>query len=130
MFMIPDLISIQDLNIDDVTKELSDLISEKSEALNILNIAVNEYIRLKNEYLVKSNELKIKPTMIQEELGLSRAATEKQIQAYVDDKFKDLVRDLNIARENVSSWKRDVDLINDKISVEKLKLRIFLEMTR
>lgn len=128
--MIPDLISIQDLNIDDVTKELSDLISEKSEALNILNIAVNEYIRLKNEYLVKSNELKIKPTMIQEELGLSRAATEKQTQAYVDDKFKDLVRDLNIARENVSSWKRDVDLINDKISVEKLKLRIFLEMTR
>lgn len=109
---------------------LDDLLKDKTEALNTLNIAVNEYTRLKNEYLVKSNELKIKPAMIQEELGLTRAPTEKQTMAYIDDTFKGLVQDLNIASENVSSWKREVDLINDKISVEKLKFRIFLEMTR
>ena len=115
---------------EDNNTVLDELIHDNTEALNTLNIAVNEYTRLKNEYLVKSNELKIKPGLIQEELGLSRAPTEKQTMAYIDDTFKDLVRDLNIASENVSSWKREVDLINDKISVEKLKLRIFLEMTK
>lgn len=115
-----------ELTIDDVIKRLDELVTEKSEALNTVNIAVNEFIRLKNHYTVKSNEYRIKPDSIQEELGLSRAPTEKQQQAYIDDQLKDLVQDMRIAEENVSSWKREVNLINDKIRVEKYRLKLFL----
>ena len=103
-----------------------DLIAEKSEALNTVNIAVNEYVRVKNEYIVKSNMLRLKPHEIQEELGLSKVPTEKQQQAYIDDKLKDLVQDIRIAEENVKSWKREVDLLNDKISLEKLKINLLV----
>lgn len=110
--------------VDEMFSELFGLIKEKSEALNTLNIAVNEHVRLKNEYMVKSNELRLKPDEIKEALGLSKAATEKQQQAYIDDKLKDLRMNLRIAEENVSSWKREVDLLNDKILAERDRVNI------
>lgn len=127
-FMIQELMSLQDLTIDDITKTLSELITEKSEALNTLNIAVNEHVRLKNEYIVKSNSLRLKPEEIKEELGLNKVPTEKQQQAYIDDQLRDLVQELRIAEENVKSWKREVDLLNDKISLEKYRVNLFKEM--
>lgn len=64
---------------------------------------------------------------IKEDLGLSKPATEKQQQAYIDDQLKDLVQDMRIADANVSSWKREIDLLNDKIQVEKYKIKILIE---
>lgn len=113
-----------DILVDEMLSNLNGLIKEKSETLNTVNIAVNDYVRLKNEYMVKSNELRLKPDVIQEELCLSKAATEKQQQAYIDDQLKDLRRDLRIAEENVSSWKREVDLLNDKIQAERYRVNI------
>ena len=113
-----------DVVVDELLSNLNGLIKEKSEALNTLNIAVNEYVGLKNEYMVKSNELRLKPDEIKEDLGLSKPATEKQQQAYIDDKLKDIRQDLRVAEENVSSWKREVDLLNDKISAEKYRVNI------
>lgn len=68
--------------------------------------------------------LRIKPDQIKEDLGLSKPATEKQQQAYIDDQLKDLVQDMRIADANVSSWKREIDLLDDKIQVEKYKIKI------
>ena len=113
-----------ELTIDDILTKLDGLIQEKSETLNTVNIAVNEHVRLKNEYLIKSNEWLIKPESIKEELGLSRAPTEKQTKAFIDDKFSDLVQDLNIAEENVKSWKREIDLLDNKISAEKYRIKL------
>ena len=113
-----------DVVVDELLSNLNGLIKEKSEALNTLNIAVNEYVRLKNEYMVKSNDLRLKPDEIKEDLGLSKPATEKQQQAYIDDKLKDIRQDLRVAEENVSTWKREVDLLNDKISAEKYRVNI------
>ena len=124
--MIEELQTLQELTIEDITKGLDVLIKEKSEALNTVNIAVNEHVRLKNEYLLKSNEWIIKPDKIKEELGLSRAPTEKQTRAFIDDKFSDLVQDLNIAEENVKSWKREVDILNDKITAERYRIKILM----
>ena len=118
----------QNLTIDDVTQDLTELINEKAEALNTVNIAVNEYVRLKNKYIIKSNELRLQPDQIKEELGLNKPTTEKQQQAYIDDKLHDLVQDIRIAEENVKSWKREVDLLNDKISLEKYRVNLFREM--
>lgn len=126
--MIKEIMAAQNLTIDDVTQELTELINEKAEALNTVNIAVNEYVRLKNKYIIKSNELILQPDQIKEELGLNKPATEKQIQAYIDDKLRDLVQDIRIAEENVKSWKREVDLLNDKISLEKYRVNLFREM--
>lgn len=126
--MIQELMDLQDLTIDDITKTLSELITEKSEALNTLNIAVNEHVRLKNEYIVNSNSLRLKPDEIKEELGLNKVPTEKQQQAYIDDQLQDLVQELRISEENVKSWKREVDLLNDKISLEKYRVNLFKEM--
>ena len=126
--MIKEIMAAQNLTIDDVTQELTELINEKAEALNTVNIAVNEYVRLKNKYIIKSNELRLQPDQIKEELGLNKPATEKQQQAYIDDKLHDLVQDIRIAEENVKSWKREVDLLNDKISLEKYRVNLFKEM--
>ena len=116
------------VTVDSVTEELQKLVSEKAEALDTLNIAINEHVRLKNKYVTMSNELRLKPDQIKEELGLGKAPTEKQQQAYIDDNLKDLVQDLRISEENVKSWKREVDLLDDKISVEKLRVNLFREL--
>ena len=116
------------VTVDDVTEELQNLIQEKAEVLNTLNIAVNEHVTLKNKYVVRSNELRLKHDTIKEELGLNKAPTEKQQQAYIDDTLKELVQNLRISEENVKSWKREVDLLDDKISVEKLRVNLFREL--
>lgn len=115
---------MNELTVENITQKLDELIVEKAESLNAVNIAVNEYVSLKNQYTVKSNELKLNPSIIQEKLQLTRVPTEKQTQAYVDNELSDLVQNILIAEENVKSWKRDVDLLNDKISAEKYKLRM------
>ena len=116
------------VTVDSVTEDLQKLVTEKAEALDTLNIAINEHVRLKNKYVTMSNELRLKPNQIKEDLGLGKAPTEKQQQAYIDDNLKDLVQDLRISEENVKSWKREVDLLDDKISVEKLRVNLFREL--
>ena len=116
------------VTVDSVTEELQKLVSEKAEALDTLNIAINEHVTLKNKYVTRSNELRLKPNQIKEDLGLGKAPTEKQQQAYIDDNLKDLVQDLRISEENVKSWKREVDLLDDKISVEKLRINLFRDL--
>ena len=116
------------VTVDSVTEDLQKLVTEKAEALDTLNIAINEHVRLKNKYVTRSNELKLKPNQIKEDLGLGKVPTEKQQQAYIDDNLKDLVQDLRISEENVKSWKREVDLLDDKISVEKLRVNLFREL--
>ena len=123
--MIEELMALQDLTIEDVTKDYSELLTEKEKLLKTLNIAINEQVSLKNEYMVKSNLLRLNPDKIKEDLELSKAATEKQQQAYIDDKLKDLLQNLNISDENVKHWKRELNLLNDKISLEKFKVNLF-----
>ena len=125
--MIEELMALQDLTIEDVTKDYSELLTEKEKLLKTLNIAINEQVSLKNEYMVKSNLLRLHPDKIKEDLELSKAATEKQQQAYIDDKLKDLLQNLKISDENVKSWKRELDLLDDKISLEKFKVNLFKE---
>lgn len=119
---------VEVVTVDSVTEELQKLVSEKAEALNTLNIAINEHVTLKNKYMTKSNELRLKPNEIKEELGLSKAPTENQQQAYIDNTLKELVQNLRISEENMKSWKREVNLLDDKISVEKLRVNLFREL--
>lgn len=115
----------QQIDLDKITEELDNLIQEKSEALNTINIAVNEHVRLKNEYVTQSNNLRI-TTDFKEAMNLSKPATEKQQQSYIDDQLQKTLQDLRIAEENVKSWKREVDLLDDKITSKKYQLKIMM----
>lgn len=116
------------MSVEDVLKNLDQLINEKNNLLTILSNSVNEYVTYKNQYVVKSNELRLNPEKIQEELGLSKAATEKQQQAYIDTQLKRQVQELIIADEYIKVLKRDIELIDDKISLEKYRLKFILSL--
>ena len=125
--MIEEIVGLENVTIEDVTLKLDELIQEKSEALNTLNVAVNDYVAAKNEYVVKSNKLRIS-TDFKAEMKLSKAATEKQQQAYIDNELCALVQDIRIAEENIKVWKREVDLLNDKITVEKMRVNLLMRV--
>lgn len=109
----------------EITKKLDKLIQEKAEALNTVNIAVNEYVTIKNKYTLRSNLLRLN-TDFQSELNLTKAATEKQQQSYIDTKLQDILQEMRLAEENVKTWKREVDLLNDKITAEKYRVKIMV----
>ena len=115
---------------EDKVNPMDELIQEKENIVEQLNIAANDYVTLKNRYTVKSNQIRLKPDKIKEDMGLSKAPTEKQQQAYIDDQLKDVLQEKNIAKENMSSWKRKLDLIDTKLSAEMLRLQVFMEMTK
>ena len=117
---------LENMTIEDATAHLDSLISEKAKAIETIDIAVNEHLALKNQYITKSNEIRINPTQIQEEMGLNKIPTEKQQQAHIDDKLKDLLQDIKISEENVKSWKRKVDLLDDKITAEKYRVKMLM----
>ena len=97
----------------------SELIKEKESKLKELKDAVNSETTLKLELLHKSNEVKLHPEFVKEKYELSKAPTEKQIQAYIDEKYSDLVDDYELAKQNTSLIRRDLDFIDDKISINK-----------
>lgn len=117
-----------EVTIDDLTKILDEHIEEKSKTLESLQIAVNDLVSVKNRYVIASNRLRIQPDKIKEELGLSKAATEKQQQAYIDDKLCKEVQDIRIAEENVKLLKRKIDLLDDKISLEKYRIQLLMKV--
>ena len=109
-------------NSENVFLELEKVLNDKEKVTESLKIAVNEYVSVKNKYVVKSNHLRLKPGLIAEQLGLSKAPTEKQTQAYIDDALCGLVQDIRIAEENVKLIKREIELLNDKLELEHVKL--------
>ena len=117
-----------EVTIDDLTTLLEGYIEEKSKTLDALQIAVNDLVSVKNRYTIGSNRLRIKPEKIKEDLGLSKPATEKQQQAYIDDKLCKEVQDIRIAEENVKLLKRKIDLLDDKISLEKYRIQLLMKV--
>ena len=69
------------------------LLDEKEAKIKELKDAINSETLLKLELLHKSNKVKLSPDNVKEEYELSKAPTEKQIQAYIDEKYSDLTND-------------------------------------
>lgn len=115
---------------EEKSNPIKKLVNEKEKIVEQLNIAANDYVTLKNRYTVKSNEIRLKPDKIKEDMGLSKAPTEKQQQAYIDTQLKEDFQNMKIAEENKNAWKRKLDLIDTKISAEMLMLQVFVGMTK
>lgn len=95
------------------------LLAEKETKIQELKDAVNSEVSLKLELLHKSNKVKLNQDKVKEELELSKNPTEKQIQAYIDETYKELTDDYELAKNNTSLIRKDLEFIDDKISVEK-----------
>ena len=82
------------------------LLDEKEAKIKEFKDAVNSETSLKLELLHKSNDVKLHPNNVKEEYELSKAPTEKQIQAHIDETYKDL------------------ELLDNRISFEKYVLQL------
>ena len=111
----------------DSTDRLCQVIYEKQQLQKQLKKAVNDYVTAKQDLLHKSNAWKLNPDAIKEELGLSKNPTEKQVQAFIDEKMPQLTDAVTFAKENVNLIKRDIELKDDEISLWKYKCQFELK---
>ena len=109
------------------TVKLNQLISDKRKITKNYKDAINSHITLKQKLLHKSNEIKLNPAQIQEELELKKLPTEKQTQAYIDEKYSTLTDELAISKENINLIKKDLELLDDEISLFKYKIQMELK---
>lgn len=108
-------------------KDFNELLDEKQKKLKDLKDAVNSETSLKLELLHKSNEIKLHPEDVKEKLGLSKLPTEKQIQAHIDETYKDLTDDYELAKQNTALIRKDLELLDNRISFEKYVLQLELK---
>ena len=113
--------------IEKVTIQYNELLKEKEGKLNELKDAVNSETSLKLELLHKSNKVKLHPNKVKEEYELSKAPTEKQIQAYIDEEYPDLTNEYELAKQNTSLIRKDLELLDNRISFEKYVLQLELK---
>lgn len=103
------------------------LLKRKREKLDELRDAVNSETSLKLELLHKSNNVRLNPGTVKEEYELNKAPTEKQIQAYIDETYSDLTDDYELAKQNTSLIRKELELIDNEISFEKYALQLELK---
>ena len=109
-------------------KDFNELLAEKQKKIKELKDAVNSETTLKLDLLHKSNLIKLHPEEVKEKLGLSKLPTEKQIQAHIDETYKELTDDYELAKQNTSLIRKDLEFIDDCISANKYILRLKLNM--
>ena len=106
----------------DPTDKLCQIIAEKREKHTQLNFAINDYVILKLSYEQKNNELLL-TTDFKKVTGESRPTVAMK-EAYIENTLFDEKMEMNIAKENVNSIKRDIDLLNDEIKLYELQCKM------
>ena len=107
----------------DITQKIDEKLREKRNKLNELKDAVNSETSLKLKLLHKANQVKLNPNIVKEKYELSKTPTEKQIQAYIDETYSDLTDEYEIAKQNTMLIKKELEFIDDVLSVNKIILR-------
>ena len=106
-----------------ITQKVDEKLGEKRDKLAELKDAVNSETSLKLKILHKANQVKLNPNIVKEKYELSKAPTEKQIQAYIDETYSDLTDEYEIAKQNTMLIKKELEFIDDVLSVNKIILR-------
>ena len=107
----------------EITQKIDEKLREKRTKLDELKDAVNSETSLKLKLLHKANQVKLNPNIVKEEYELSKTPTEKQIQAYIDETYSDLTDEYEIAKQNTMLIKKELEFIDDVLSVNKIILR-------
>ena len=110
-----------------VVENFDKLLTEKEAKIKELKDAVNSETSLKLELLHKTNKVKLTPNLVRDEYELSKAPTEKQIQAYVDEKYPELTDDYELSKQNTMLIRKDLELIDNRISFEKYVIQLELK---
>lgn len=121
-----DKLSVDPCVVSPVTT-LAIFINNKQDKLDELKDAVNSEVNLKLTFLHKSNVLRLKPDEIQRDLGLSKLPTEKQTNAYIEEKLSVEYDLLKIAEANTKWIKRDLGLLDDFIRLEEYLIKLELK---
>lgn len=100
-------------SVTDPTDKLCQIIAEKRAKNTQLNFAINDYVSLKLAYEQKNNELLL-TTDFKAVLDESRPTVAMK-EAWIENALFEEKMEVNIAKENVNSIKRDIDLLNDEI---------------
>ena len=106
--------------------EVSDfkkVLDEKEAKIKELKDAVNSEVSLKLELAHKANKVRLNPEIVKEKYELSKSPTEKQIQAYIDEEYPELTDDYELAKQNTSLIRKDLELLDNRISLEKYVLQ-------
>ena len=107
----------------ELTQKVDEKLVEKRTKLDDLKDAVNSETTLKLKLLHKANQVKLNPNIVKEKYELSKTPTEKQIQAYIDETYSDLTDEYEIAKQNTMLIKKELEFIDDVLSVNKIILR-------
>ena len=107
----------------EITQKIDEKLVEKRTKLDELKDAVNSETTLKLKLLHKANQVKLNPTRVKEKYELSKTPTEKQIQAYIDETYSNLTDEYEIAKQNTMLIKKELEFIDDVLSVNKIILR-------
>ena len=111
------------MDIKKIGDEFDTNIKFKRQKLDELKDAVNSETTLKLKLLHKANQVRLNPIIVKEEYELSKTPTEKQIQAYIDETYSDLTDEYEIAKQNTMLIKKELEFIDDVLSVNKIILR-------
>lgn len=103
--------------------ELAGRVNAKQSKLHELQIAIEHELVCELVYNKKCNDVKLHPEKVKEALELSKNPTEKQITAFCEEQFEKEFTDLKIAKTNVSFINKQIDLLNDYISLERYVIR-------
>ena len=107
----------------EITQKIDEKLREKHTKLDELKDAVNSETSLKLKLLHKANQVKLNPNIVKEKYELSKTPTEKQIQAYIDETYSNLTDEYEIAKQNTMLIKKELEFIDDVLSVNKIILR-------
>lgn len=111
---------------DETLKSLSKLLNCKKEKMDELKDAVNSEVSLKLDYEHKYNQLLLSPDLtdkVKEATNDSRP-TAKQKEAYIVEELKTEYDDLELAKQNTSLIRKDLEYIDNIISAEKYALQL------
>ena len=126
---LPETVNLDALQLEDngLFENLAFKINEKTKLIEKIQAAKNHELVCKIDYTHKCNQIKLHPDDVKEELGLSKVPTEKQINAYCEEKYRREFDMYTVAKANTSLLNTKLDLINDYISLERYILRMALK---
>lgn len=75
-----------------------------------LENALEDELEAKIVYKTKANSIRIKPDIIQDEMGLNKPATEKQTQSYIDNKLEKEYTDYETCKNTVKTIEHKIKL--------------------
>ena len=111
---------------DDRLQSFADILNMKNEKLKELKDAVNSEVSLRLDYEHKFNKELLSGNLtdnVKEATGESRPTT-KMKEAYITEKLSSLYDELEIAKNNTSIIRKDLEYLDNIISAEKYALQL------